>query len=157
MEGTKWFVIKYVEFINNYFKTSLYVNFKVTECDIVRAISCVQAYAACFCVIQAGIFRKIYKKSLIALISPIVIFSLIFIVGLIPEARYIFAFLVGFMPLALSCKENDEELGIHIKAASLISIGFLLIMCMRIVPKTTYERNYSSILSVKDDIKNKIF
>lgn len=154
LTGAKELAAKYIEFINEYFKTDLYVKYQVKGIVPPKAVLCFQIYVAWICVFLAGIFRKIYKRSLIALISPTVIFSLIFIVGLIPETQYIFAFLIGFLPLAISCKGKDNAFEIQTKLTSLVSIGVLLIICMLVVPKKTFEKNYASILSVKEDIRN---
>lgn len=152
----KYFASYYVEFINKYFGTNLIV--KLSEEDRMLSQSTglfvFQVFLSWIVVFMTGILRKLYKKSLVALISPILVFSLIFIVGLIPESQYLFAFLIGFLPLSISGKEKDKRLGVQAKLTTLVSAGALVLICGCLLPEPVYQKHFDSMISIKKDIQN---
>lgn len=152
--GGNWLIANYINYINEYFKTNIPLDYKLEYMPPEYAVVCAQMYLVLICVFFIGIFRKIYKKSLVALISPTLIFALIFIVGLIPGTKYIFAFLVGFLPLFFSSKEKDDGIAIQSKLVSLASIGILIIVCILVIPRDAYKKKYDSIIAMKEDIRN---
>ena len=152
----KYFASYYVAFINKYFGTNLVVKVPAEEEIISQStgLFVFQLFLSWIVIFMTGLFRKIYKKSLIALISPILVFSLTFIVGLILESQYLFAFLIGFLPLSINSKVKDKKLEIQAKLTTLVSAGILMFICVCLLPQAVYQKHFDSMISIKRDIQD---
>lgn len=153
MQGAQIFANYYMQCFNEYFAA----NYEMLQIDgLVRERLAVTAFMLLLAWIQVlwiCFFKKMYKKTFAALILSIVIFFLIFMVGLVPEFIYLFTFLLGFFPLSIKVKWKDSVLGIQAKLTALIIIGILAIVCMMGLPRNLYEKNMELIQTVKQDIQ----
>lgn len=154
IEGARYFISYYLPFVNKYYKVHLKITMSQGTGSIVKCLTCFQIFLGWILSILICTARKIYKRSLVALISPILFFSLTFIVGLVPEPKYLFAFLIGFLPLSLKIKGEDAVIGIQAKLTTLISMGILALVCMAVMPKAVYQDSLPSIYSLKNDIRD---
>lgn len=156
LHGARYFAAYYAKKMNIYFGLNLMVSIIKSQ-EVYSPelyISFFQIFLIWVITFLVGIVRKIYKKSLLALISPVLIFSLIFIVGLIPAPQFLFTFLIGFLPLSLSCKGKDTTVRIHAKLTTLASTGVLVLMFFCFLPRTAVNKNIPQIISMREDIQN---
>lgn len=154
IEGAIYFASYYGQYINLYFKTNLVVSIEHLELEASYALTAFQIFLSWVLIFISIVFRKIYKKPLVALILAILYFSLYFVVGLIPEAKYLFAFLIGFLPLWIYGKGEDAVLGVQAKATTLAGVGVLAILCTAVLPERLYQEYLPDIYSKKKDIRS---
>lgn len=154
IEGAIYFASYYCEYINSYYNTNLVVTIEGLELEVSYALTYFQIFLAWILLFISIVFRKIYKKPLVALILAILYFSLYFVVGLIPEAKYLFSFLIGFLPLWIYGKGDDAELGVQTKATTLAGVGVLAILCTVVLPERLYQERLPDIYSKKNEIRS---
>lgn len=154
VEGTFVFARYYLTCVNSYFNTNFQIEVQELQCEEHFALTVLLGGLAWIQGLWICIFKKMYKKTFIALLSPIVIFFLIFVVGLIPRVTYLFAFLVGFLPLSIKIKWEDAVLGIQAKLTALIAIGILAAVCITVLPEKLYMEKEEKIKAVKQDIQD---
>ena len=154
LEGAIYFASYYSQYINSYYKTNLVVSIGNLELEDSYALTSFQIFLSWVLLFVSVVFRKIYKKPLVALILAILYFSLYFIVGLIPEAKYLFAFLIGFLSLWTYRKGDDAEIGIQAKAITLAEVGVLAILCTAVLPERLYQEHLPDIYSKKSEIRS---
>lgn len=152
--GAIYFASYYSEYLNVYYKANIVISIENLELETSYALTSFQIFIAWILLFASIVFRKIYKKPLVALILAILYFSLYFVVGLTPEAKYLFAFLIGFLPLWIYGKGDDAELGVQAKATTLAGVGVLAILCAVVLPERLYQEHLPDIYSKKREIRS---
>lgn len=156
VQGARYFAASYVKLMNRYFGLNLKVLIDKKEEIYNPKLYLVffQVFLICAVTFFVGIIRKISKKSLLALIFPILIFALIFAVGLIPQSRFLFTFLIGFLPLSLSCKGENAAVRFQAKLITFAGTGILVLMFICFLPRAAVNDNIALVDSVRQDIAN---
>lgn len=153
-DGMVCFAQNFTEHMNYYFGSRFQIEVGLDDLERNIALTVLLVFTGWLILLCYCIFGKMYKRTSIALFLAIVIFSLPFVVGLIPELKYLLAFLMGFLPLAIKIKWKDSMLGIQVKLVSYVAIGILTIFCAFLLPRDVYQENLESIRAIKKDIQD---
>lgn len=98
--------------------------------------------------------QRMTKAELTVLILPFCLFILPFVVGKVPDAKYVLFFLGGMIPLAFSVESRSPRMKFQIKMAGAFSFLAITLLCVWLFPERLYNERYQKLQETKTFIQD---